>query len=180
MSVDPIFALALRWLLALLFAAAAVHKLSDLTAFRIVLHDYEVLPDALVTPATALVIATELLLAATLPWIALTSLASLVTLSLLATYSLAIAINLLRGRRYLECGYAPSAYRQPLSEWLLVRNFGLMLAAMALRLPIEERSLEWLDGFTLAGLVVAGVAAWVAAQQLLASLESLTPLRGPA
>ena len=68
MTLDPVLATALRLLLALLFTSAAMHKLADLPAFRIVLYDYDLLPRTLVTPATALVVAAELALAATLPW----------------------------------------------------------------------------------------------------------------
>ena len=177
MSIDPVVAAALRSLLALLFAAAAAHKLADLVAFRIVLHDYHVLPPSLVTPATALVIATELGLAAALPWRATAPLASTVACALLAVYSVAIAANLLRGRRTLECGCAPSAYRQPLSEWLLVRNLALMAAALSLRVPIDSRPLSWLDAFTFGGLVAAGVAIWTAAQHLAALSASFALAR---
>lgn len=177
MTIDPVIAAALRVLLALLFAAAVAHKLADFTAFRIVLHDYHLLPLALVTPATLLVIATEIALAATLPWPATGSTAPLAAVALLAVYSLGIAINLLRGRRTLECGCAPSTYRQPLSEWLLLRNAVLIAAALALTLPPAPRAFAWLDIVTFAGMVAAGSAAWAALQRLLA-LEPRMAVRG--
>jgi hypothetical protein len=176
-TIDPVIAAALRVLLALLFAAAVAHKFTDFTAFRIVLHDYDVLPPAFVTPATVLVIATEIVLAATLPWSASGSVAAWAAVVLLAVYSLGIAINLLRGRRTLECGCAPSTYRQPLSEWLLFRNAALIAAALALTLPSEPRALAWLDAITFVGMVVAGSAAWTALQRLLA-LEPRIAVRG--
>jgi hypothetical protein len=176
-TIDPVIAAALRVLLALLFAAAVTHKVADFTAFRIVLHDYHVLPPALVTPATVLVIATEIALAATLPWSASGQLAAWAAIVLLAVYSLGIAINLFRGRRTLECGCAPSTYRQPLSEWLLVRNAALITAALALTLPREPRALAWLDAVTFIGMVAAGSTAWAALQRLLA-LEPRMAVRG--
>lgn len=179
MSIDPVVTAALRVLFALLFATAAAHKLADLGAFRIVLHDYHVLPYALVTPATALVVATEVALASSLPWPRVGALPACVAFGLLAVYSTGIAVNLLRGRRTLECGCAPSTYRQPLSEWLLLRNLALMAAAALLTLAPTERSLTWLDAVTFVGLVVAGASAWVAVQRLLAivSVSRLTPIR---
>lgn len=168
MSVDPVIAITLRCLLALLFAAAAWHKLADLTAFRIVLYDYRVLPPALVTPATALVVVTELGLAAALPWAAFAPAAAWLAVGLLAVYAIAIAINLSRGRRTLECGCAPSVYRQPLSEWLLVRNAVLIGAAALTMLPVSPRAWAGLDWLTVAGAVLTGATTWAAAQRLLA------------
>jgi hypothetical protein len=161
-----------------MFAAAVVHKLADLPAFRIVLHDYQVLPLALVTPATAIVIAAEAALAATLPWPATSAAAARVAVALLALYTAGIAINLLRGRRTLECGCAPSTYRQPLSAGLIVRNVLLMAAAAALLLPASVRALAWLDGVTFLGVVVAAASAWTATQRLLALEPRLEVLRG--
>ena len=181
MSIDPVFTAALGVLLALLFALAVAHKLADLGAFRIVLHDYRVLPDAMVTPATAVVVITEVALALALPWPRLGAIPAYAAVGLLAVYSAGIAVNLLRGRRTLECGCAPSTYRQPLSEWLLLRNLALMAAAALLTFSPAERPLTWLDAVTVTGLVVAGAATWVAMQRLLAvvSASRLTPLRSP-
>jgi hypothetical protein len=167
-SVDPVIAVTLRCLLTLLFAAAAWHKLADLTAFRIVLYDYRVLPPAWVTPATALVIVVELALAAALPWAASAPVAAPIAMALLAAYAIAIGINLARGRRTLECGCAPSAYRQPLSEWLLLRNAVLMGVAWLTWLPVSPRAWAGVDWLTVTGAVVSGAMTWAAAQRLLA------------
>jgi hypothetical protein len=172
MSIDPVIAVTLRCLLTLMFAGAAWHKLADLTAFRIVLHDYRVVPPALVTPATALVVVTELGVAATLPWTASAPAAAWLAMTLLAVYAIAIAINLARGRRTLDCGCAPSAYRQPLSEWLLLRNAALIGAAALTLLPVSPRAWAGLDWLTVTGAVVTGATTWAAAQRLLALASS--------
>ena len=52
-------------------------------------------------------------------------------LALLVLYSAAIAINLLRGRRDIECGCGGAATHVPLSGWLLARNAALMATALA-------------------------------------------------
>jgi len=168
MSIDPVIAATSRYLLALLFAGAAWHKLADLTAFRIVLHDYRVLPAAFVMPATALVVVTELSLAAALPWAASAPAAAWIAMALLAVYAIAIAINLARGRRTLECGCAPSAYRQPLSEWLLVRNVALIGVGALTLLPVAPRAWAGLDWLTVTGAVLTGATTWATAQRLLA------------
>jgi len=52
-------------------------------------------------------------------------------LALLVLYSSAIAINLVRGRRDIECGCGGAATHVPLSGWLLARNAALMATALA-------------------------------------------------
>jgi len=177
-SVDPAIAMPLRCLMALLFASAAWHKLRDLTAFRIVLHDYRVLPPSWVTAATALVVTTEIALALAFPWSASAATAACVAMALLTVYAMAIAVNLARGRRTLECGCAPSAYRQPLSEWLLVRNAALIVAAAVAVLPVSPRPWSTVDGLTVAGAVVTGAMIWAAAQRLIALSETSSAMRG--
>ena len=168
MTIDPVIAGALRALLSLLFAAAALHKLADLAAFRIVLHDYHVLPRSLVTAATAIVVGTEVWLAIAFLAPSSSDAAARVAIALLAAYSAGIAINLFRGRRTLECGCAPSAYRQPLSAWLVARNLVLMVVAAATVLPASARQLAWLDAVTFLGTTTVLAAAWISAQRLLA------------
>lgn len=57
--------------------------------------------------------------------------AAVLMLALLVLYSAAIAINLVRGRRDIECGCGGAATHVPLSGWLLARNAALMAAALA-------------------------------------------------
>ena len=168
MTIDPVIAGALRVLLSLLFAAAVAHKLADLAAFRIVLHDYHVLPRSLVTPATGLVVATEAWLALAFLVPSWSAAAPRVAIALLAIYSTGISLNLLRGRHTLECGCAPSAYRQPLSAWLVARNVVLMGGAAATMLPSSARELAWLDAVTFVGTTAVLAAAWISVQRLLA------------
>lgn len=178
MSVDPVILVTLRALLALLFASAAWHKLSDLAAFRIVLHDYHVLPRAFVTPATGLVVVVEIALASSFPWPRTAHVAAWTAMALLTAYACAIAFNLARGRRTLECGCAPSAYRQPLSEWLVVRNAALIGVAAISLLPEFERPWSGVDSLTVAGAVASGAMTWTAAQRLLSFTMAVPSLLG--
>jgi hypothetical protein len=93
---------------------------------------------------------------------------------LLAAYGVAIAVNLARGRRTLECGCAPSAYRQPLSEWLLARNVGLIGVCAIALLPEATRPWGGVDWMTVVGAVATGAMTWAAAVRLLA-LSSPAP-----
>lgn len=151
-AMDPAIHASLRAALSLLFLTAALHKLRDLAAFRAALHGYRLLPEG-VTPAAAIVlIAAELGIACVLPWLPGNG-AALAAVFLLATYTGAIAINLLRGRRAIDCGCAGPAARQPLSGALVVRNTLLCIAALSTALPIAPRVLQWIDILTIAGSV---------------------------
>ncbi|TFH29300.1 MAG: methylamine utilization protein MauE [Myxococcales bacterium] len=169
MTVDPVIVVICRWLLALLFASAAWHKISDWTAYRIVVHDYEILPRALVTPAAAGFVVAEMVAALTLPWRAATETGVALVVVLLVAYSLAITVNLARGRRELECGCTPSVYRQPLSAKLLVRNAILLVVACVALLPTTERAISWVDASTVFAAVASGTLLWNASQLLMST-----------
>jgi hypothetical protein len=91
---------------------------------------------------------------------------------LLSGFAAAIAINLARGRKAIDCGCFQSALRQPLRIVLVARNL-LLVAAI---LPLVESSapdpsvLQWLDG------LAAGVVLFV----LYRTLDRLTALRSVA
>jgi hypothetical protein len=177
LALDPAVAAALRAGLALLFAAAALHKARDPRAFRDALAAYRVLPPAAAGAAAAAVVAAELaaaaLLVAALPgagdgaW--LRRAGGLLAAALLAVYGAAIAANLARGRRDLDCGCLGPAGRQPLSGWLVARNAALAAAALALLLPVSTRALLWPDALTVAGATLLAALVWTAAHQALAN-----------
>jgi len=162
---DPVIDLVLRGALAALFAAAALHKLRDVAAFRDVVRAYRLLPDAAVGAAPAIAVG-ELGVAAALLAPPTRTTGVLGALALLAVYTIAIAVNLGRGRRTIDCGCGPLGARQPISERLLARNASLMVAAaFAMRTP-AARGLVWIDWVTIAGGVGALSCAWSAAHSL--------------
>jgi hypothetical protein len=167
---DPVVSLALRALLALLLGGAALAKLRDPRGFAAAVAGYRLLPAALATPAAAAFVAAELLLAAAL-WTPLRTEAALGAAALLALYALAIAVNLVRGRRDIDCGCGGPLGRQALSEGLVLRNLAWAAAALACALPDAPRALAWLDLVTLAAAVAAGAALNQAAGALLARPE---------
>jgi len=163
--------LALRALLALLLAGGALAKLRDLSGFAAAVAGYRLLPAALAGPAAAGFVAAELALAAGL-WLAPRP-AGLGAAALLVLYGAAIAVNLARGRRDIDCGCGGPLGRQSLSEALVLRNLLLACAAMASALPVAPRALAWLDAFTLAAAIGAGAALYTASSALLARPAAL-------
>ncbi len=168
-EIDPVLALALRACMALLFAAAALHKLSDPMAFRSVLSDYRLVPDGLVTPIAWATGVGELLLAVAFLLPAAGLLPALAAAALLTVYSCAIAINLLRGRRDLDCGCGGPPQR--LHPGLLGRNLALVAAGLMACAPTSARALGWLDGLSFLGTVACASLLWAASNRLM-SLSS--------
>jgi hypothetical protein len=184
-GLDPVFAWVIHLALALLFAVAAWHKLRDLRAFQATLANYRLLPTAVIAPAALALAACELgvaaLLLAPLPepvarhaaLASLSSLAPLAALGLLALYSGALAVNLARGRRDLDCGCLGPAQRQPISPGLLVRNAFVALGPVLLLAGggVERagRSMNWIDALSVGGATAMLVLLWNAAHLLAAA-----------
>jgi len=141
----------LRLGLAAVFAAAASHKLRRPSAFAATLREYQILPDA-VTPAFVPLLALgEALIACGLLVPATAALAGRAAAAMLLLYSGAIALNLARGRRDIDCGCLGPTRREPLSGGLLVRNALLLVGALLLALPVAGRTLGWVDAPALGG-----------------------------
>jgi len=162
--IDPIFAWMARLALAGVFAAAALHKGRDLPAFSAALAAHRLVPDPLVGAIAHALAACEAAVAAGLLWPASAPHAAGAAAALLALYSGAIAINLARGRREIDCGC--SARPQPLSGGLLARNALLAAAALPAGLPAAARELVWVDALSAAAGASALALVWVAAQSL--------------
>lgn len=166
--IDPVVTLVARVGLVLLFGSAAFHKLRDRLEFTGVLAGYRVLPAGIVPTAAVAVAAAELVIAAALAAGSMVGPAGAVVL--LAIYSLAIGINLARGRRTIDCGCGALGARQPIGEWLLVRNALLVGAALTLvAAPVATRPLSWVDLVSVAGAVAVAVLVWTAAHGLAAA-----------
>lgn len=172
---DPVLHLTLRASLALLFASAAIHKARDFPLFRETLRIYRVLPEALVPLAAGATLGAELFVAVALlaPLVGVDGASG--ALVLLAIYSMAIAINLARGRREIDCGCGGPASRQPISGWLLARNLLLAGVAFMVLTSVRARPLLWLDWLTMASAVGVFALAWDAGHRLLAEWERIRP-----
>ncbi len=164
---DPVASLLVRGALALLFAAAAWHKLRSPRRFAAILAAYRLLPHWLVAAAAVLVPFLEVVVAAGLPFEPTRRAAALAGIVLLLGYAAAIGINLARGRRDLSCGCGRDD-RTPIAPWMLGRN-ALLAAILALgALPHAARPLQGTDAATLALGLAAFALIYLCAEQLAA------------
>lgn len=157
--IDPVISVCLRCLLAIVFATAAWHKASDIRRFRRVLDAYRLVPSAFSHAAAWSVPAIEVVLACglLLPGYRWAAWGAAV---MLLAYSAAIAVNLARGRRDIDCGCFGPAASVPLSGSLLVRNAILVAAAGIATSSLRPRPLVWVDGFTVLFVIAAAVLLW--------------------
>ena len=172
---DPVIDATVRAALALLLLAAAAHKLRDPARFRATVAEYRLLPRPLVALGAAILVLAELAAAVALAVARAWGLA--VSAALLALYAAAIAVNLARGRRHLDCGCTGPALRRPISGWLVLRNLALVAIALADLAPVSMRPLVWIDHLTVAAATAAFAACWLATDRLLASAPGLARLR---
>jgi uncharacterized membrane protein YphA (DoxX/SURF4 family) len=174
---DPAVQLIVRGALALLFGWAAAHKLRDVAGFRAALEGYDLLARRWAVPAGALLIASEVGVAAGLLLPRVAPLAALAGAALLVLYAVAIAVNLRRGRRDIDCGCGGPAGRQTISGGLVVRNGVLALAALGSAAPAHARSLTWVDGPTIVAAVATVALLYTAVDGLLLNGRSDAPQR---
>jgi uncharacterized membrane protein YphA (DoxX/SURF4 family) len=166
-ALDPALQVALRCALALLWLVSAGHKLRSPARFRAALAGYRLIPAPAVRVFAAGVTALELALGLALLAPGTGPAPALATAALLGFYALAIAANLVRGRRAIDCGCG--ARPQPLGEGLVVRNAVLIGIALAAALPATGRALGWIDATTIVGGAAALAALYAAADAALAN-----------
>ncbi len=176
--IDPVIELSLRLALALLFAAAAWHKVSDRVRFGATLRAYRLLPPWLVAPVARLLPLAEAAIAIGFLYPLTRQAAVFAAVPLLIVYTVAIAANLARGRREIDCGCFASSARVPLSTWLVVRNVILIVAASVLVMPIRMRTLIWLDALTVPTTLTILSLLWAAGQRLAHTGPALRQLGG--
>ena len=172
---DPIIANASGLVLACVFAPVALHKWWQAGEFDAIVADYSIVP----APACAL-------LARTLPVLEfsvalgflvppLATAAAVLAAMLILVYSAAIMFSLARGRRMSDCGCGGPM--QSLSAWLLLRNSGLLILAVAAAAGRAGRQLDWLDwGVTLLAAITGSLCYYIF-NQMLANLDRLKLLR---
>jgi len=164
--IDPVIALSVALGLALLFLTAAWHKAVEHGRFGATLRAYGLLPSWLVSPASWFLPAAEAVIACGFVYPTTRQAAAFTAVPLLASYTAAIAVNLVRGRRDIDCGCFASSARVPLSSWLIVRNFALIGAACVLVVPVRTRSFLWIDVVTIVTAVISLALLWAAGQRL--------------
>jgi hypothetical protein len=173
--IDPAIQLVIAAALAMLFAAAARHKIAAADRFRAQLAAYRLLPAVLVGPAARVMVAMEVAVAAALVPPFSRQLAGAAAVCLLLIYGSAIGVNLASGRSYIDCGCGDLP--QVLSPWLLLRNGLLAVGALATVLPPALRTLVWADlGLALPALAVL-VVTYLGTEQLLGNAAMLKKWR---
>ncbi len=178
MNVDPLISLTLRALLATLLVSAAMHKLRDPAAFADILRGYRLVPEGAEAVVGVGIGGVEALTAVALVVPGVASGAGWAAALLLCAYTAAIGINLVRGRRNVDCGcFGPAGRGQTLSEWLVVRNSVLIAGTLVVAAPVGVRSLGAFDAFVGAAACSGGALLWVGANQLLAQWPRMRLLR---
>lgn len=138
-------------MLSYLFVVGGYQKLTEASHFQRVVRDYRIIPAgwsawfARGLPVLELATGTALLV----PMLQLTALG--VAALLLVAYSAAMALNIIRGRRDLDCGCAGPGQEQAISGWLVGRN-GVLLSLVLLSLSIQQSVPLGLMGWSLAFL----------------------------
>ena len=172
---DPVIDATVRTALALLVFTAALHKIRDPARFRATVADYRLLPSPLVTVGAAILVLSEVAVVVALAVARTWGVAG--AGALLGLYAAAIAVNLARGRRHLDCGCTGPALRRPISGWLVLRNLVLVAIALADLAPVATRPLVWIDRLTVVAATAAFAACWMAADRLLATAPGLARMR---
>ncbi|MBV8134021.1 MAG: DoxX family protein [Deltaproteobacteria bacterium] len=177
MILDPTIAAIAGTTIAAIFLGSAVMKLWQPTEFRAAVESYRLVPEAMSAALGWIIPALELAGAIGLAVAATRGAAALVLLCLIVVFTGAIALNLARGRRDLDCGCFGPLLRQPLSGWLIARNGLLALLVLAAFTPVGGRPLASLDYLTIVAAAAALVILYGAANYLLATAPKVATLR---
>ncbi|MFT4563137.1 MAG: hypothetical protein ACI9BW_002891, partial [Gammaproteobacteria bacterium] len=173
---DPIVILIANYSIALLFGLASYGKLSAFRVFCVTLEEYQLIPVKLVTVVAAVVTGLEVLISLGAFWQPVAQFAMFAASLLLSMYAAAIGINLVRGRRDIDCGCTGPARRQLLSGWLLLRNTGLILVALLGAAVPSERIVVAADLVLVALALIAVMAIYAAINQLMVNAPRLDAL----
>jgi hypothetical protein len=146
---DPCLSWTLALALTILFAASAAMKFAGLAQFAAAVEDYRILPAVLVGPAAWIIPAIEGSAAVGLLIPVTQGCAAAILAVLVGMFTAAIAVNLARGRRQIDCGCFGPALRQTLSGWLIGRNLILIGAAIIVARPMGSRPMGGIDAVTI-------------------------------
>jgi Methylamine utilisation protein MauE len=164
---DPAFGYLITVGIALLFASAGVQKLRSLAHFTEIFAAYRVLPDAWARRLAWLIPFLELGVAVTLLWQPSRRAAVISADVLLIAYASGLGVNLLRGRRDLDCGCGSPRDRRAIAAWMIWRNVFLAAALGAAAVPWLPRPFGSTDFLTVIGGLAAGVTLYAAVDRLL-------------
>ena len=177
MQLDPIILVVCSLILSYVFVVASIHKLKNVHEFRQTLDNYQILPESLLGLFVFSIPALELVsgIALLVPYTA--HAAAISVAILLMMYMSAIGLNLLRGRRTIDCGCGGTEQKQAISEWLMLRNGVLLFFAWSVLTTVQSRELDWLDWFIALLATAMGCLFYNIVNQLLVNRDLLKVFR---
>ena len=173
---DPVAASAVAGCVALILFSAAWHKISEFDIFAGALDAYQLLPSVAVMPIARLLPCVEVAIALLVLVPATRHFGLIAFAGLIAIYAVAIAVNLMRGRRQIDCGCGGDVHL--LSWGLVLRNALLAGVALAMSGPSVDRLYEWLDAVTLIVGVLALYGSYLTFDELLRQFGRIAQLNG--
>jgi uncharacterized membrane protein YphA (DoxX/SURF4 family) len=177
---DPVLQRSLAAALAIILLTGAWQKLRDPVLFAAAVENYRLLPDSLIAPLARLLPWWEAAAGALLLLPDWRQVGAMLTIALLLTVTAAVAINILRGHREIDCGCGGLTAQvgdQTLSWGLVTRNL-LMIGASLLTMAGEVgRETVWIDYLSVAGGTLGLTGLYLASNQLLANRPRLDALR---
>lgn len=177
MPIDPIVHIVAALVLSCVFVTAGFHKCQAPAEFATALSNYKLLPAALNRQCVYLLPVAEIMTGVALLIPAVTQLAAAAAGALLTLYMFAIGVNLLRGRRNIDCGCGGPQQRQTISEWMIARNGLLLFLAALAGAPVQPRPLLWFDWAVVVLAAVVGCLFYYIINQLLVNKDLLRALR---
>ena len=176
LTFDPALNLIAALILSYVFIVAGWHKCKAPAEFATTLANYKILPEGLARQGIYLVPVAEIMTGVALLIPATARLAAFSAGALLCIYIGAIGVNLLRGRRNIDCGCGGPAQKQSISEWMIVRNGLLLFLACVAASRILPRPLLWFDWLTIILATVMGCLFYNTINQLLVNKDQLISL----
>ena len=174
---DPVFTIIVSICMSLMFGFAAVHKLKAVTVFKATMDEYQLVPQMLSGVVAVLLIVAELAAAILVLVPAVRTTGLMIMAVLLFIYAGGIGINLLRGRRDIDCGCSGPSSRHELSGWLVLRNLVLLSLILLAANPLTQRPMNWLDAVVVLFSVMVASGLYMGMNQLLAQAPRLAALR---
>ena len=177
MPIDPVVQIVSALVLSCVFVTAGFHKCQAPAEFATTLRNYKILPEALIRQCVYLLPVAEIMTGVALLIPAVARLAAVAAGALLTAYIFAIGVNLLRGRRNIDCGCGGPQQKQTISEWMIARNGLLLFLAALAGASVQPRPLLWFDWTVIVLAVVTGCLFYHIINQLLVNKDLLRALR---
>lgn len=175
LMLDPVVVNAAAAAVGIVLIVGALDKLRDLELFRYAVENYRLLGSRGAALFAPLFAGAELLAGSGLVFETTRPFAMWLALAVMLAATGGVAVNLLRGLDRIECGCGTGGQR--ISWGLVVRNLCLMALIVLAAATEQSRQLGVLDYFSVGGCVLALLAIYASANQLLANQPLLKELQ---